>query len=107
MNDSVELGVTIAPDMIVVRDDEPIAAQVDGEVVILSAKAEAYFGLGETGSAIWGMIATPRKVSDICTKLVEAYDVDPQTCERDTMAFLATLLEDRLIRIVDENSPRS
>lgn len=107
MNDSVELGVTITPDMIVVRDNEPIAAKVDGEVVILSAKAEAYFGLGETGSDIWGMIATPRRVSDICSQLVEAYDVDPQTCERDTMAFLAKLLEDRLIRIVAENSSHS
>jgi hypothetical protein len=107
VNDGVEFGVTISSGNMVVRDDEPIAATVDGEIVILSAKAEAYFGLGEIGSEIWGMIATPRRISDICTKLIEDYDVDPQTCEQDTVAFLTTLLDDRLIRIVDEQSSHS
>jgi hypothetical protein len=96
--------MTISSHSIVVREDEPIAANVDGEIVILSAKAEAYFGLGETGSEIWQMVASPRLVSDICEKLVEQYDIDRQTCERDTVAFLTKLLKDRLIRIVDEDS---
>ena len=103
----MEPGVTISSDKVVVRDDEPIAATVDGEIVILSAKAEAYFGLGEIGSDIWGMIETPRLVSDICANLVEDYDVDPLTCERETMAFLTKLHEDGLIRIVDRDSSHS
>jgi hypothetical protein len=96
--------VTISPDQIVVREDEPIAATVDGETVILSAKAEAYFGLGEIGSEIWRRLATPRRISELCAELIDAYDVDRQTCERDTIAFLTKLLEDRLIRIVDGDS---
>ena len=91
---------------VVVRDDEPIAASVDGETVILSAKAEAYFGLGEIGSDIWQRLATPRRASDLCAELIEAYDVDRQTCERDTVTFLTKLLEDRLIRIVDSEASR-
>ena len=85
----------------VVRDEEPMAATVDGEIVILSAKAEAYFGLGETGSKIWEMLATPRRVADLCAELIKEYDVDLATCERNTLAFLGRLLDDRLIRIVD------
>jgi Coenzyme PQQ synthesis protein D (PqqD) len=92
---------------VVVRDDEPIAASVDGETVILSAKAEGYFGLGEVGSDIWQRLATPRRVSDICAELVEAYDVEPEICERDTLAFLTKLLEDRLIRIVHDDPSSS
>jgi hypothetical protein len=95
--------MVISSKTIVIREEEPIAANVDNEVVILSAKAEAYFGLGETGSAIWQMISSPRRVSDICEELVEQYDIDRETCDRDTVAFLITLLKDRLIRIVDEN----
>jgi hypothetical protein len=89
---------------VVVRDNEPIAASVDGETVILSAKAEAYFGLGEIGSDIWQRLATPRKVSDICADLTRDYDVESEICERDTVAFLTKLLEDRLIRIVDSEA---
>ena len=99
--------MTISSQTIVLRDDEPLAAKVDGEIVILSAKAEAYFGLGEVGSEIWEFIATPRRISDICCKLVEDYDVDRPTCERDTLAFLTRLLEDRLIRIVDDELHQS
>ena len=91
----------------VVRDEEPMAAAVDGEIVILSAKAEAYFGLGETGSKIWTMLATPRQISDLCAELARDYEVDPATCERDTLAFLTRLLEDRLIRIVNPETSTS
>jgi hypothetical protein len=98
--------MTISTADVVVRDNEPIAASVDGETVILSAKAEAYFGLGEIGSDIWQRLATPRLVSDLCAELIEAYDVDRQNCERDTLAFLTKLLEDQLIRIVDSEASR-
>jgi hypothetical protein len=93
--------MTIRLESVVVRNDEPIAAKVDGETVILSAQAEAYFGLGAIGSDIWEMIAAPRVVSELCAKLVEEYDVDPQVCERDTIAFLTKLQQDSLIRIID------
>jgi hypothetical protein len=99
--------MAIATSDFVVRDDEPLVANVDGEIMILSAKAEAYFGLGETGSRIWEMIATRRRVSDVCAELVNDYDVDRQTCERDTLAFLTKLLEDRLIRIVKQEPSTS
>jgi hypothetical protein len=101
------LGATISPDKIVVRNGEPISASVDGETVILGLEAEAYFGLGEIGSVIWEMIATPRRVSDICARLGNDYDVSPEICERDTLAFLSRLLADKLIRIVDEGASPS
>jgi hypothetical protein len=93
--------MSIQLNSVVVRNDEPIAAKVDGETVILSAQAEAYFGLGKIGSDIWEMISTPRVVSDLCARLIEEYDVDPQVCERDTIAFLTKLQQDRLIQISD------
>jgi hypothetical protein len=92
--------MTISTSDVVVREEEPISATVDGEIVLLSAKAEAYFGLGEIGSEIWQRLETPRLVSDLCAGLVRDYDVDQPTCERDTIVFLAKLLDDRLIRIV-------
>lgn len=99
--------MTISADSVVVRSDQPISAEVDAEIVILSAKAGAYFGLGEIGSEIWKRMGTPRRISDICMELVEQYDVEPQTCERDTLAFMTQLLADDLIRIVDGGNPRS
>ena len=90
---------------IVVRDNEPVAATVDEEVVILSMQAQAYFGLGDTGSRIWEMLATPRLVSDLCAELTQIYQVDQQTCDHDTITFLNKLLSEGLIRIVGPEGP--
>ena len=96
--------MNIDSDSIVVRNDEPLAANVDKEVVLLSVQVEAYFGLGEIGSDIWEMIATPLPVSELCARLTERYDVDSDVCERDTLAFLAELLREGLIRVADKGS---
>ena len=57
--------MTVGPDSVVVQEDEPIAAEVDGEVVMLSERAGAYFGLDGIGSEIWKLIAraAPRERS--------------------------------------------
>ena len=101
------MDVTISPDSIVVRNDEPVSASVDGETVVLSLEAQAYLGLGEIGSEIWEMIATPRRISDICARLAEDFNVSYQTCEQDTLAFLRQLLGDKVIRVIDEDISRS
>jgi hypothetical protein len=92
-------------DEYVVQDDEPTAALVDGEVFMLSARAQSYFGLGETGSKIWNLIRQPRKVSEICDELVQTCDVEPDACERETLNFLEELLEQNLIRVVTKDNP--
>ena len=86
---------------VITQDKEPVAALVDDEVVMLSARAEAYFGLDRIGSEIWNMIARPRRVSDICAGLIANYDVEPRTCEADVLQFLNELLGHGLIRLVD------
>jgi Coenzyme PQQ synthesis protein D (PqqD) len=96
--------MALMPESVVVRDDEPIAAKVDGEVVMLSARAESYFGLDAVGSEIWNMIEQPRRVAEICAALVASYDVEPATCERDVIKFLDDLLGRGLIRLVEREA---
>jgi Coenzyme PQQ synthesis protein D (PqqD) len=94
--------MTVGPDSIVVQEDEPIAAEVDGEVVMLSERAGAYFGLDGIGSEIWKLIAQPQRVSDLCQSLAQHYDSDCETLTRDVIAFLDELLARRLVRLMDE-----
>jgi hypothetical protein len=97
--------VTIGPDSIVSQDDEPIASHLDSEVVMLSVRAQSYFGLGEVGSEIWEMIAQPRRVAEICAEFVRRYAVEPAVCEREVVAFLTMLLQHRLIRLEGAAGP--
>ena len=99
--------MTIGPETVVVQDKEPIATKLDDEIVMLSPRAEAYFGLGEVGSEIWNLISEPRRVADICAKLCDDYDIDAATCERDVIGFLSQLLDRHLIRVIGGDGPGS
>jgi len=88
-------------DSVVVRDSEPIATTIDDEVVMLSPRAQAYFGLGTVGSEIWNAIEQPRRVDEICAGLLEQFDIEAETCRREVLAFLNDLVERGLARVVD------
>jgi hypothetical protein len=94
--------MTVGLDSVVVQEDEPVAAEVDGEVVMLSERAGAYFGLDGIGSEIWKLIAQPRRVSDLCQSLAQHYEADGETLTRDVTSFLDELLARRLVRLVDD-----
>jgi hypothetical protein len=90
----------IRSDTVVVQDEEPIATTVDDEVVMLSVRCGAYFGLNGVGSDIWAMLREPRRLADVLASLAERYDVDAPTLEREVTGFIAALHARGLVRIV-------
>jgi Coenzyme PQQ synthesis protein D (PqqD) len=94
------VGTLLTSETILVRRSEPIAATVDGKVVLLSVEAGAYFGLNNVGSAIWNMLEKPCRVGDMLDTLAQTHHVDCDTVTRDVTAFLDTLIERRLARAV-------
>lgn len=91
----------IGLETVIVQDREPIVTTVDDEVVMLSVRAEAYFGLGSTGSEIWALIERPRRVVDVCAELVRRFDVDEHNCRQEVVAFVTALVDRGLARVVD------
>jgi Coenzyme PQQ synthesis protein D (PqqD) len=98
------LSVTV--DSILVQDEEPKAAGLDGEVVLLSLRAGSYFGFNRVASEIWHMLAAPCRVGQIFTSLSERHDVDAETLARDVTPFLQTLLEQKLVRVIEPDETR-
>ena len=93
----------LSRDMIVVRDDEPISTRIDGDVVMLSERQAAYFGLNEVGSRIWDNLSEPRRIGEICETLSKAYDATEETITVEVTRFLQELLARGLVRIVDDS----
>jgi len=94
--------MSVSADSVVVQDGEPVAARVDGDVVMLSEREGAYFGLNGVGSKIWELIAQPCRVGDVCQSLSELYDVDHATLVREVTQFLEDLLARKLVRVIDK-----
>lgn len=98
------MNVTI--DNILIRDDEPTAAALEEGVVVLSIRAGAYFGFNCVATEIWSMLAAPCRVGEIFKQLAEQHDVDDETIVRDVTPFLQTLVEHRLVRVIDPGEAR-
>jgi Coenzyme PQQ synthesis protein D (PqqD) len=93
------LSVTI--DSILIRDREPTEAAFDEGVVVLSVRAGAYFAFNGVATEIWSMLTKPCRVGEIFEHLSEHHDVDDKTLTRDVTPFLQTLVEQRLVRVID------
>jgi hypothetical protein len=94
-------NVAVTSNTILVRDKDPILATIGEEVVMLSIQAGSYFRLNQAGSEIWNMLIEPRRVDQIFDALSQIYDVDKTTMTREVTLFLQTLVERRLLRVLD------
>lgn len=87
---------------IVVRTDQLLTSELDGETVLLNLERAAYYGLDSTAQRIWNLIAQPCRVADLCELLTAEYSVEPSTCIQQVCVFLNELNKEGLIRIVAE-----
>jgi hypothetical protein len=98
--------MTLTDDMVLVRDNETVPATIDGNVVVLSVRAGSYFDFNAVGTEIWNLLGESRRVSEIIDLLSQSYNVDVTTVTQDVTPFLNSLIERRLLRVVEpENVP--
>lgn len=91
-------------DAVLIRDSEPFSTTVKEEVIMLSVRAGTYYGLNPVGSEIWSLLSQPRRLSEICARLSQIYDADPDTIIRETSDFVEALLARGLVRVVKSES---
>jgi PqqD family protein of HPr-rel-A system len=92
----------------IVRTPGVLAQQLDDEIVLLDAARGHYFALNATGARIWQWIGDDgATVSALVERLVEAYEVEPSTAERDVLELLRELEEQGLIALIVSEPPES
>ena len=75
------------------RKPDIIAANMDGEVVMMDIMSGKYYNLGTTGGAIWNLLESPKTLDELVDALTSKYDVDRATCKAQAEAFMKTGLE--------------
>ena len=89
----------ITTDTVISQIEEIVDSDIDGETVMMSIENGKYYGLDDIGSRIWELIEKPIKVSDLIDTLLERFDVDRETCERDVLKFLNELNDDKVLKV--------
>jgi hypothetical protein len=78
---------------------EIVAADMDGDTVMMSIEAGKYYNLGTTGGMIWKMLESPVSVAAVITKLLEQYEVTREQCEAEVLAFLNGIKQEELLEV--------
>jgi hypothetical protein len=73
----------------------------ENELVMLNIERSSYYGLEDTGKAIWNHLDEPRSIAALIVHLRTRFAVEPETCEREVLAFVNELLKDDLVRVVE------
>ena len=82
----------------VVRCQELLQADVNGEIVALNVEQGQCYGLNSVASEIWRMLEEPKSIDEICVKLTEDYDVDAAICRSEVLTLLSQLEDEGLIK---------
>ncbi len=99
MNDVVEIN-NLELNSVLVRREDLIAQEIEGELVMLDMRSGHYFGLDPIASAIWRYMEQPISFKQLCACLMQEYSVSEEQCVEDVSVFLNDLLEKELVDLV-------
>ncbi|MCZ4500602.1 MAG: hypothetical protein JWQ74_3157 [Marmoricola sp.] len=91
--------MTSSPDVTYVRRPELNAVEMDGELVMMGQEQGEYYGLRDVAASIWLLLAEPRTLEDLVVLIGAEYDVAPETCRADIVAFLDELSGKKLVTL--------
>lgn len=81
-----------------VRNDTLLATEIDGALAMMDVDSGKYFHLDPVGSRIWAMIDGSTSVSDVCDRLLGAYDGELGQIQADVLTYFARLEAADLVR---------
>ena len=84
---------TWRPDARIGRSARAVAAEVDGEVLVMNIDRETFFALDEIGGKIWRLLEAPISFGHLIQSLSLDYEADPSTIASEVAAFLDRLME--------------
>ncbi|MGB4336775.1 MAG: PqqD family peptide modification chaperone [Chromatiaceae bacterium] len=86
---------------------DQIAAEADGEVLMMHVESGNYYGLDEVASFIWSRLETPPTIGELCAAIQAEFDVDEERCVADTLNFLQGMIADGLAQVVGPTGDRA
>jgi len=83
----------------VARNPEHVFGELDQKVVLLLYERGTYYKINEVGSRIWVLLERPRTVSELVGELVNEFEVERATCEKETLTFVEKLCRDGVLTV--------
>ena len=96
--------MTIELSSVATRNEAIVFTDLDDTIVMMDVDEGQYYELDPIGARIWALIESPRPVVEIYDALAGEFDVDPDTCRDDTLEFLQTANEHRIVQVQSDGA---
>jgi coenzyme PQQ synthesis protein D (PqqD) len=83
------------------NEQEVAAKVIDGEAIIINLANGIYYSLDKVGGLIWEMLAAKRSLEEVVSAVLTRSDVSPEQAQTDVERLAAELLQEDLLRIVN------
>jgi hypothetical protein len=94
------MDASLSVHSIVIAASEQVSCPLGDESAILNLKNTVYYGLNPVGARVWSLLQRPRRISELRDALLEEFEVDADSCERDLLELLQKMRAEGLIEIV-------
>lgn len=76
-----------------------LVQELDSELALLDLRSSNYFGLNETGTAIWKAVTRSASIQEAFEELLAEYDVEPTHLREEVEKLVETLLSKGLLQV--------
>lgn len=84
------------------RREDVLFSGLGEDVVALNLERGQCYGMEKVSAAVWGLIATPMNLDQICDALLSLYDIDRTQCRNEVSCLLGQLQREQLINVSGE-----
>jgi hypothetical protein len=81
-----------------IRNNEIETATMGEEIGMLNVETGKYYILDPIATDIWQALEKPMTVTHLVLHLTQIYEVDQETCFKETEIFLSELIENKLVK---------
>lgn len=80
--------------------DKALFTSVGDDVLALTVEDGQCYGMEKVTAAVWRLLAEPTSVQQLCDRLLELYEVEPEVCRSDVEHLLSLLRKEGLVQAV-------
>jgi hypothetical protein len=82
------------------RTENILFSEIDQDKVMIDIERGTYFGLNPVAGDIWELLEKTHSAQELIAKLLESYEVAPETCKKETLQVLQRMSNLNLVEIV-------
>ncbi|HPJ69084.1 MAG TPA: PqqD family protein [Bacteroidales bacterium] len=76
-----------------VRNENTISGRLQDEVVMMDIDKGKYFSLNPVATRIWDLIEVPLTIDELCSRLMEEYEVDAEQCQSEVTEVIDEMVK--------------